>query len=298
MIRGMSLRHLAREIVIQSLFTWDFKGKSGEHTDEWLAFPMELKSQVRDVDFPQELYNGVLKKVNVIDEIIEKAAPQWPLDRIAPVDRNILRLGIYEMLFSGREDVPPRVAINEAIELAKAYGGPNSYKFVSGVLGSIYEASDLKENDIQEKKKDPSEYPLAVKAGAVVFSIDEKGVRHYAFVHDIFGKWTLPKGGIEDGEDPKVGVIREIRDEIGLECEVKEELGSNQYLANDKEHGKLRKRVHYLLLKSEYQPIKLQEEGGGLVETAWFTEQEITGLTMYDDIQDIISSGVKASHNY
>lgn len=298
MIRGMSLRHLAREIVIQALFTWDFKGKRVEHTDEWFAFPHELKPQVRDVDFPQELYSGVLKKVNVIDEIIEKAAPQWPLDRIAPVDRNILRLGIYEMLFSDREDVPPRVAINEAIELAKSYGGPNSYKFISGVLGSIYEASDLKANDVQPKKKDPSEYPLAVKAGAVIFSVDKEGERHFAFVHDIFGKWTLSKGGIKEGEDPKVGVLREIKDEIGLDCEVMKELGSNEYLANDKVHGKIRKQVHYFLLKAEHTPIKLQEEGGGLVETAWFKQSEIAGLTTYDDIQKIINDGIKASENY
>ena len=293
----MSLRHLAREVVIQALFTWDFKGKTGEHSDEMFAFPLELRSKIHDVDFPQELFEGVLKKVNVIDEIIEKAAPQWPLDRIAPVDRNILRLGIFELLFSERNDVPPRVAINEAIELAKSYGGPNSYKFVSGVLGSIYEASDLKEKDqqLEKKKLDPKNFPVSIKAGGLIYSEDEEGTKHYGFVHDIFGKWTLSKGGINEGEDPEVGVIREIKDEVGLECEVIEGIGFNEYLANDKQHGKIRKQVHYFLLKSPFGEIKLQEEGGGLTDASWFTKEEIHALTTYDDIRSIINLGIERS---
>lgn len=293
----MSLRHLAREVVIQALFTWDFKGKASDNADEWFQYPLEQKPKVHDVDFPQELYQGVLKKVNVIDEIIEKAAPQWPLDRIAPVDRNILRLGIFEMLFSERNDVPPRVAINEAIELAKAYGGPNSYKFVSGVLGSIYEASDLKEKDkqLEKKKLDPASFPVSVKAGALVYAIDGEGVKHYAFVHDIFGKWTLSKGGIDEGEDPEVGVLREIKDEIGLECEVIEPIGFNEYLANDKQHGKIRKQVHYFLLKSDFVPVKLQEEGGGLTDATWYTKEQVATMTTYDDIRSIIELGIERS---
>ncbi len=293
-IHSMSLRHLAREIVIQALFSWDFYQKDSSRVDELFSFSLQERDKLHDVDFPKELLEGVIRKVDVLDEIIEKAAPAWPIDRIAPVDRNILRLGIYEMLFSGRGDVPPRVAINEAIELGKSYGGPNSYKFISGVLGSIYEASDLKSKEAEQKKKelDPKNFPLSVKAGAVVYSVDTDGNMQFAFVHDIFGKWTLSKGGIKDGEDPKAGVIREIKDEIGLDVEVLDELGSNEYLANDKEHGKVRKQVHYFLVKSEFTPVKLQEEGGGLTDTKWFTQDEVKELTTYNDIKSIITKGV------
>ena len=293
-MQGMSLRHLAREIVIQALFTWDFYEKDSSRVDEGFSFSLEERDKLHDVDFPKELLEGVIRKVDVLDSIIEKAAPAWPIDRIAAVDRNILRLGIYEMLFSGRQDVPPRVAINEAIELGKTYGGPNSYKFISGVLGSIYEASDLKEQEEEQKKKelDPKNFPLARKVGAVIYSKDDEGVVCFAFVHDIFGKWTLSKGGIKEQDDLEEGVIREIKDEIGIDITVTEELGSNEYLANDKEHGKIRKQVHYFLASASYTPVKLQEEGGGLTDTAWFTVDEVKGLVTYDDIKPIITKGV------
>jgi len=291
----MSLRHLAREIVIQALFSWDFYDKDSSRSDELFSFSLSERDKLHDVDFPKELLEGVIRKVDVLDEIIEKAAPAWPIDRIAPVDRNILRLGIYEMLFSGRGDVPPRVAINEAIELGKSYGGPNSYKFISGVLGSIYEASDLKAKEEAQKKKemDPKNFPLSIKAGAVVYAIDTDGLLQFAFVHDIFGKWTLSKGGVKDGEEPKDGVVREIKDEIGLDIEVIEGIGSNEYLANDKEHGKVRKEVHYFLVKSEFTPVKLQEEGGGLTDTKWFDLEEVDSIGTYNDIKSIITKGVE-----
>ncbi len=290
----MSLRHLAREIVIQSLFTWDFYEKDSSRVDELFSFSLQERDKLHDVDFPKELLEGVIRKVDVLDEIIEKAAPAWPIDRIAPVDRNILRLGIYEMLFSGRGDVPPRVAINEAIELGKSYGGPNSYKFISGVLGSIYEASDLKAKEEEQKKKelDPTNFPLAIKAGAVIYAVDTDGLLQFAFVHDIFGKWTLSKGGVQDGEDPQVGVVREIKDEIGLDVTVIDAVGSNEYLANDKEHGKIRKQVHYFLVKSDFVPVALQEEGGGLTDTKWFDQEEVASLSTYNDIKSIITKGV------
>ncbi len=84
------------------------------------------------------LIDQVLKKHKVIDEIIEKAAPDWPIDKISIIDRNILRIGLTELLFGDRKEVPPKVAINEAIELAKTFGGENSGKFVNGVLGAVY----------------------------------------------------------------------------------------------------------------------------------------------------------------
>ena len=88
-------------------------------------------------------------------------------------------------------------------------------------------------------------------------------------------------------------MIREIKDEIGLDVEVLDELGSNEYLANDKEHGKIRKQVHYFLVKSDFVPVKLQEEGGGLTDTKWFDQDEVAGIGTYNDIKSIITKGVE-----
>lgn len=98
----------------------------------------EFGSGLEDTQFVSDLVDGVLSHLEQLDAIIEKAAPQWPIEQIAVVDRNILRLGLYELLFGSRDEVPPKVAINEAIELAKSFGGESSGKFVNGVLGTIY----------------------------------------------------------------------------------------------------------------------------------------------------------------
>jgi N utilization substance protein B len=98
----------------------------------------EFAAGMEDTTFIRDLVNGVLERITDLDKIIEKAAPQWPLEQIAVVDRNVLRLGLYELLFGKRDEVPPKVAINEAIELAKSFGGESSGKFVNGVLGTVY----------------------------------------------------------------------------------------------------------------------------------------------------------------
>ncbi len=100
----------------------------------------EFAPGIEDDQFARDLINGVLENREKIDEIIIKTAPEWPLEQINLIDRNVLRIGIYELLLGKREEVPPKVAINEAIELAKSFGGETSGKFVNGVLGTIYRA--------------------------------------------------------------------------------------------------------------------------------------------------------------
>src|SRR3989338_11554456 len=117
----MASRHIARSIVMQTLFEWEF----------WAGIEEEY-------GFIENLVDGVVKNLDKIDAIIEKTAPEWPIDQVNLVDRNILRLGIYELLWSNRDEVPPKVAINEAIELAKGYGGDSSGRFVNGGMGTIY----------------------------------------------------------------------------------------------------------------------------------------------------------------
>lgn len=135
----MSSRHLSRSIALQSLYEWDFFGKRPGTLDKILERNIkELGPGLGDKEFVRESAKGVEKYLSKIDEIIKITAPQWPIEQIAIVDRNVLRLGIFELLYVDKKAVPPKVAINEAIELAKSFGGRNSGKFVNGVLGTVF----------------------------------------------------------------------------------------------------------------------------------------------------------------
>ena len=159
-----SNRHLSRIIAMQTLFEWDFlEIKCGKKLDIKKDLPEifgrnynEFAASIDSEDFASDLVSGVMENQEAIDKIIEPAAPEWPIEQIALVDLEVLRLGIYELLFT--KGVPPKVAINEAVELAKAFGGENSSKFVNGVLGTVYRSSDIynpEEDDfIKEKEKE------------------------------------------------------------------------------------------------------------------------------------------------
>lgn len=133
----MANRHLGRTIIMQSLYQWDFRGKDQSELERALVKNLqEFAPEFDDVPFVENTINGILKNLPVIDALITKYAPQWPLDQITIVDRNVLRIGVFELKFS--PEIPARVAINESIELAKTFGGESSGKFVNGVLGAIY----------------------------------------------------------------------------------------------------------------------------------------------------------------
>jgi len=141
----MSSRHLSRSIAMQSLYEWDFSGRKPEDLKKIVEKNIkEFGPGLEDTDFVWQLVNGVVKKLPQLDEIIEKAAPEWPIGQIDIVDRNVLRIGLYELLFGNRKEVPPKVAINEAIELAKSFGGESSGKFINGVLGTVYKEIETK----------------------------------------------------------------------------------------------------------------------------------------------------------
>ena len=134
----MATRHLIRTIVIQSFYEWDFYN---HETDLEKIVERNLESFGQGIDEPEfawKIVHGIVEHLKEIDTVIEKAAPEWPLEKIAIIDRNVLRLGLYELLYADKEEVPPKVAINEAIEIAKNYGGNNSPRFINGVLGTIY----------------------------------------------------------------------------------------------------------------------------------------------------------------
>ncbi len=156
----MGSRHLSRAIAMQSLYEWDFYDKKRDIQGILESNIEEFGPDIEDKDFIRKLVKGILQHISYLDKIITIAAPQWPLDQINIVERNILRLALYELLYANQKEVPPKVAINEAIELAKSFGGESSGKFVNGILGTVFnqikefrDFSKEKENSKEEKEK-------------------------------------------------------------------------------------------------------------------------------------------------
>jgi len=284
--------------VLQTLFEWDFNGAKETNIKEIVNRDLnEFAPGLEDDVFVFSLIEQVLKKRKVIDEIIEKAAPDWPIDKISVVDRNILRIGLTELLFGDRNQVPPKVAINESIELAKTFGGENSSKFVNGVLGAVYKeiGEPGKEETSKKKKKDDepvdiTKLPVEKLGGALVYAKKDNNIL-FALVHDVFGYWTLSKGHIEENENVEEGTIREIKDEIGLDITIKEKLGENEYVASHPEKGKTLKKVMYFLAESPYRELML-ESSGGLDGARWFQLSEIPELRIYNDIIPLLEKAV------
>ena len=292
----MANRHLARSIVLQTLFEWDFNGrKSSDLSEELLHNTQEFGPGLTVDEFMETLLKIVLDKQESIDEIITRAAPEWPLEKISMVDRNVLRIGLAELLFSDKNEVPPKVAINEAIELAKTFGGEKSGKFVNGVLGAVYKEMGEPGKDQTSKKKkeevDIEKIPVEKKAGGVIFS-EKDGVFYFGLVHDVFGYWTLAKGGVEEGETSEVGAVREIKEKTGLPVEIVKLLGENEYVASHPEKGKIRKQVSYYLVKSPFEDMKVNTNGG-LDGGKWFTLAELEDIKTYDDILPLLAQSVE-----
>lgn len=148
-----SNRHLGRIVAMQTLYEYDFRESAEIEVDKAAIVARnlgEFSDAIDDKEFVHDLIDGVQKNGPKIDGIIGPAAPEWPVDQIAKIDKIILRIGVYELLI--KRDVPPKVAINEAVELAKAFGGENSSKFINGVLGTIYRGSDVYEPEEETKK--------------------------------------------------------------------------------------------------------------------------------------------------
>lgn len=149
----MASRHLSRSIAMQTLYEWDFRGKKQEDLDKILERNLkEFAPGLEDTEFARRLVKESVERIPIIDKIIEKTAPEWPIDQISGVDRNVLRLGLYELIYGDKEEVPPKVAINEAIELAKSFGGESSGRFVNGVLGTVYR--EMEESKVKEDSRD------------------------------------------------------------------------------------------------------------------------------------------------
>ncbi|MDD5397278.1 MAG: transcription antitermination factor NusB [Candidatus Moranbacteria bacterium] len=167
----MANRHLQRSVAMQALFEWDFQGKHDELIDQIIDRNVrEFAPGIENATFVDALVRGTLEKRAMVDALIEKCAPEWPLDQVTIIDRNILRLGIYELMHGNYSEVPPKVAINESIELAKTFGGESSARFVNGVLGTIYRemGEPMKDDSTKKHKKTETEEILVGEEKEVV----------------------------------------------------------------------------------------------------------------------------------
>lgn len=285
----MANRHLARSVAMQSLFEWDFHDKKGSAIQILKRNLKEFAPGLESDKFARELVEGVLVNRETIDSIIEKAAPEWPLGQIAIVDRNVLRLGLFELLFGSQGEVPPKVAINEAIELAKTFGSDSSGKFVNGVLGTVYREIGEPGKDETTKKKgeiDREKLPIEKLGGGVVYRRAD-GKFFFALVHDVFGYWTLSKGHLEEGESVEEGTIRELKEELGItDLVLGEKLGENEYIASDPQRGHVRRQVTYFLAETNRSELNLGDHSG-LDDAQWFGEKEISKLKVYDDLRPL-----------
>ena len=299
----MSQRHLSRSIVLQALFEWDFESGNGvKNLDIHPIFERNINEFApgsNDRPFMEGLLKTVQEKKRDLDNLIEKAAPEWPIDKIAVVDRNILRIGLAELLFADRTEVPPKVAINEAIELAKQFGSETSGRFVNGVLGAVYkEMGEPGKNDQPKPKKKYGnvpfdQLPVEKLVGAAVFAKHEGDV-YMALVHDVFGHWTLTKGRINEGESDEECLKRKVPLELGVPIEVKEHIGSNSYSTFHPDKGKVRKEINYYMAEAPFQDLTLEnkEEKGGLDDVRWFKLADILDLNFYDDILPIVTKAI------
>lgn len=294
----MASRHLLRSIAMQTLYEWDFCDYDNKRIEEILNRNIEeFAADLEDRDLAKKLVFGIRDKRRELDKIIEKTAPEWPLEQISRVDRNVLRLGLYELLFGNYQEVPPKVAINEAIELAKTFGSESAGKFINGVLGTVYreigEPGKFDDNKDRIKQiKNLEKLPIEKLAGAVVFR-KEGEETFLALVHDVFGYWTLSKGHIENGENAEAGASREVGKELGIKnIEILEEIATNEYAASDPEKGLVRRQVVYFLARTAEKEFHLPPKEG-LDDAKWFKSEELEKIKIYKDIREIINKAVE-----
>lgn len=278
----MSNRHLARTVALQSLFQWDFMDKKTNIEDLVKINWQEFGPQYDDGGFALNLVMGVMKNLKTIDKLIVEYAPEWPLEQITNVDRNVLRLGIYELKID--EKIPPKVAINEAIELAKSFGGESSGKFVNGVLGSIYR--DMVErgekNQIVTEIGEPE-----TSGGGVVYRRDADGHYLFAVIKDATSRWTFPKGHVEENEDLPTASVRETCEELGIKnLIIGPKVGEIQVMVNEPGRPPRPKTIHYFLMETDETDLHPQQTSE-LQDGAWFDIKELWQNLGYENARDI-----------
>lgn len=285
----MSNRHLARTVALQTLFQWDFMGQQSQVEELVKTNWQEFGPDYDDGGFALNLVKQVHNRLKDIDQLIVKYAPEWPLEQITNVDRNVLRLGIYELKMDAK--IPPKVAINEAIELAKSFGGDSSGKFVNGVLGSIYR--DMVEHGEKTQVMEEKAGAPETSAGGVVYRQDEDGQYLLAVIKDATGRWTFAKGHMEEDEDLPTAAKREVAEELGIShLTVGPRVGDIQVTVNEPGRPPRPKTVHYFLMQTtdlELHPQQTSELQGA----AWFNVPDAWQNLGYDNARQIMRKALQ-----
>lgn len=286
----MSSRHLSRIGALQALFTAD---TLGDLSPKGIVLAHRNNGAITahkeaDAQFTEKLLAGIAAKRTEIDAIIEKSAPEWPLLKIAIIDRNILRIGLFELLFGDGASVPPKVALNEAIELAKMFGGDSSGRFVNGVLGSVYRDLGSPRKDEKPKAREKEYF-----AGIVVCA-KEGGEVYVALIKDPFDTWTLPKTHYRGGELSDAAALRAASEDLGLsDLTLKAPLSEHEYEAHEPGKSAVRRVAYFLALATK--AALTVGSVSSAKEAAWFSARELPDVALYKDLRGIIESGIIAA---
>jgi N utilization substance protein B len=276
----MSNRHLARTLALQALFEWDFHGMPTGKLDNILEYNFkEFAPDFDDQGFTKNVLFGVIEHLTEIDNLIVKYAPEWPLDQITGVDRNVLRLGIFELKYTS--DIPPKVAINESIELAKSFGGDSSGKFINGVLGSIYKVMQNKGE--KQGMDQPTLGERQYSAGGVVWHrFGTEGIK-IALILDGHGKWTFSKGRIKEHEDPEQAVKREIGEELGLrDLVIGRKVGELELIVREPNIQPYPKTVYMYEIEAKDNVLIPAQNVGEMKDAKWYEIDEVENVLGYD----------------
>jgi len=291
----MSGRHLGRTVVLQTLFEWDFNQKNQPPEKLLEKNLKDFAPNFKEKNFAQSLLRGIIDKINEIDQIIEKYAPEWPIEKITIIDRNILRIGIYELYFS--PEVPPKVAIDESIELAKSFGGDSSYRFINGVLGSIYKDITSSVEDVNKRLHDIniSSNIKEVSVGAVVYRKEGDKI-FFVLIKDAIDKWTFPKGkiGLENPDETiKEAVEREVEEETNIKkLDIKKYIDYLDVTVNQPKQPPYRKRILYYLAETDQKDIKY-EDSVTVKDAQWFEKDEVEKVLGYKEAKSLFKKTLR-----
>ena len=290
-------RREIRTLLVQSLFQHEFTNDTFSRESLrkiYTNIAKEYAPKVINDSYALQLIDTLVSKQKDIDMVIERASTNWKLEKMGVIDRSIIRLGVCELLFSDKESTPGRVVINEAIELAKLFLTEKGSKFVNGVLDAIYKEIN-KINVGSEVRTNKSPPKIKKSVGALIFKKEEGEGLMFAMVHDVFNKWTLPKGQVNRGELKEDAIKRVIKDKLAAVITIVDELGVNSFIAHSPE-GAILKEVNYFLAQTETPVLQLAELEG-LREVKWFSADEIKRLSTYKDIKTMIYTTVDKVEN-
>ncbi len=267
----LSIRHQSRIIVLQSLYEWDFD--DAKNLEEIMERNTQTSGYKVDAEFCQKMIKGIKEKSEGIDGYIRKTAPEWPIEQIAAIDRAVLRIGIFELIFD--QEVPPKAVINEAVELGKTFGGENSGKFINGVLGTIYRASSRYETE-----------DTIISAGGIVYRVED-GITYFLAVRNMHNKWTFPKGKVEEEETWQEAAKREIEEETGVkDLDIVSEVGEIKF-TDKSDTSPIKKNVHFYLARTTQKDITAKNDAH-TDSVAWMTEEELRQKLDYPNLINLL----------